>query len=281
MKRLFIILGALALTSITLQAANCGPCTRIGCKTLDCGSPGYYDNCDRLFEYDEFEDCCFDLSKWYLTARGTVTSNEDLKFFSSFMKMSVNQKIGGGLSVALGYKINDCFRAEFEALYHRNSIQCLNFSNLSSLITEPAGDKNANGAVQDAAIMGNLYYDYPIFDCMKLYVGAGAGLTYNRIRISTIQLSTGKVPFEQFFSDLAATFPAQASALNSVCPAKSRTYFAWNLMGGASYALGKCWTLEVGYRLFAKNKIKFNHQLFEKVKLPITHAVVAGLRYNF
>ena len=290
MKKLLITLGIAALTSITLQAANCGPsntdCSSCSWKNTDCGSPGFYDSCDKLIPYDDYSNCCFDLKNWYLAVRGTVTWNEDLKITSSdiFLRMRLNQKTGGGLSVALGYNINQCMRFEIEGLYHRNSVQCINLTNpcgSSLLIAEPTGDKSVNGAIQDAALMGNFFYDYTICPCTQLFVGAGAGITFNRMRISTINTSTGKVTFEQFFANMAGTFPGQATELNSVCPSKCHTYFAWNIMGGLSYELSPCWVIEVGYRLFAKNKIKFNQQLFCKSKIPITHAVVAGLRYKF
>lgn len=258
MKKRLLVLSILALTSLNLYA-NCGYGN--GCGPIPCDTP-----------------CCYP-SSWYVATRGAVTWRRDVNFnTTSGVNLSTDFKEGGSASFALGYNFQCiCMRLELEALYQRNSMKSVTFSNFPTGSAEFNTTMSTNGAVQDFALMANLYYDFNFCSCLKFYVGGGIGIDWNRIRLSTLTLPNqlGVSSLQDFNLIVGNPFPGIKSSKHS-------TYFAWNAMAGLTYTLTPCWYLDLGYRLFSTTKLKFNGDSgFSKSNIPLVHRAEAGLRYNF
>lgn len=130
-----------------------------------------------------------------------------------------------------------------------------------------ADSKGIDAYTRDFAIMANLYYDIPVCDCFSVYLGAGAGVSFNEIAIADKIIDTaGKV----------------TSSDHSFTTVKN-TLFAWQVMTGVAYDLSEDWTLTLGYRLFATAKPKYQTgtETIKAKKMPLSHNFEIGLRYKF
>lgn len=290
MKKQILTLSVIALLTASIHANcdynSCGPCAPAPCAVAPCVAP--------------CQPCCMP-SCWYWAARGALTWHNDLKFNSRLHNMGnlrLDYKVGGSASLALGYYFTclPCFRIELEALYQRNSLKSATFNNLGINLAPSNGTHPANGANSDFALMANLFYDYDLGCCFKVYLGAGLGVSRTRIRFSTLTMPPnanlnpsdfGPISTHTFAlvgSEVlaAAGFTEDAAILANIVAATNHTYFAWNVMGGLTYALSPCWNLDLGYRLFAKTKLKINQQAgYNKPNIPLISRLELGLRYNF
>lgn len=251
MKKRLLILSILALTSLSLKA-NCGK-ANCACDPCLCPSP-----CAT--------PCCYP-SSWYFATRGAVTWRNDIDFtVRNTGHISTDLKTGGAVSAALGYNFQCiCMRFELETLYQRNSFKSFTLTSPDPLLAPFVGTYGVHGALQDLALMANLYYDFNLCSCLKFYLGAGVGIDWNRVSFSkTIVVTTPGIN------------PLELDA------AKNKAYFAWNAMAGFSYPMTPCWYLDLGYRIWGTNKIKLNLDPGStKSNVPLVQRVEAGFRYMF
>lgn len=281
MKNAILILSLLMLSSLCLRANYVDGNFGVPCAVEPCCPP----------------------SCWYFATHGAVVWQNHLTFETKSAVHLNNAsekfeyKVGGSGSVAIGMNLSPCWRFEVEGLYQRNSMKSVALSGVPILdLPVPFGavDLNrsypANGSISDFALMGNLFYDFNLGCCFKIYLGAGLGVAFNHIRFTTITFpfvgSIGVVSTQDFANAIADVlaiegFSEAAAIMRNIKSSSSHTYFAWNVMGGLSYELTPCWILDLGYRLFVKTKIKFNEDAFGKSNIPLTHRAEIGLRYLF
>lgn len=237
---------------------------------------------------------------WYLATRGALTWHNTGKIHGPLGSGVTRFDVGGSASVAIGYNL-PCWnlRIEGEGLYQRNSVKTVALNGLDPAFFDglaTVGNCVANGASTDFALMANLFYDYCLTQCVKLYVGAGLGVSFNRLRVSTdnqpvpmpgATVPIGVISLSQVGKNIAQVYnaigqPQLAALASTLHETDTNTVFAWNIMAGFTYALNPCWNLDLGYRLFVTSKLSYNRQAgFGKTNTPIVNRAEIGLRYAF
>lgn len=259
MKKHFLALSILALASLNLHA-SCGsnnsynnsynnPCTYSPCAAVCAATP-----------------CCYP-SAWYVSTKGALTWRNHLDFDLPLGgTLSTHLKTGGGANIAMGYNFQCvCMRFEGELLYQRNSFKSFTLTTPDPLLAPFVGTFGVHGAIQDLALMANLYYDFCLLS-MKFYLGAGIGADFNRIS----------------FSKTIVVLTTPTISVLELDASQNKTYFAWNAMAGFSYPLTECWFLDLGYRIWGTNKIKLNLNPGNlKSNIPLVQRAEFGFRYNF
>lgn len=218
--------------------------------------------------------------RWYIAGTGALVFKNENEFLDQKKNGGeYKQKLGWGTSVAIGRTMG-CWRAELEAAYRRNKLKDFALIedgvNLSKSADATLKKKSTDAAAgllkgdaytRDLALMANLYYDIPVCNCFSIYLGAGAGVSFNEFAVKEqFTDATGKVTYSDHQFDSI-----------------KNTLFAWQVMTGVAYDLTPNWTLTLGYRLFATTKPKFqNENMTVKArKIPLSHSVELGLRYKF
>lgn len=144
---------------------------------------------------------------------------------------------GAGIAGSLGYRFG-IFRTELEAAFR---------SNTTDELRQPGGPTlSVDGTVASAAIMANVFVDFPLTRTVRPYLGGGAG--FARVAIDG----------DDFEDDSDGVFAHQAAA-------------------GLSVRLTPLISLFGGYRYFATSDPTL---LGDEVEYT-THNVEAGLRFDF
>lgn len=190
----------------------------------------------------------------YISATGALAFRNDKETFLDSTKTGneFKNKMGGGASLAIGQTLG-CWRAELEGLFITSKTK--DFTDFFNG-TETGVNQSLKGHMRNYAIMANLYYDLPVYQCLSFYLGGGIGASFNQIKM-------GKI--------------TDKNAL-----------FAWQLLAGVTYDINNRWAITAGYRLFATTKPKMtifdNQNKLKKVscsKMPIINSFEIGLRYKF
>ncbi len=179
----------------------------------------------------------------YISGTGSVAWHNDWSITDGILTESLSHKIGGGGSIAIGLIMNQ-WRLEVEGLIRHNSLDSAKIEVFDITYHQ----EKVTGYTQDKAIMLNAFYDIPVQECVSIYLGAGLGATFQKIK---------------FFNETATD-----------------TGIAWQLMAGISYDVSECVTLFTGYRLFGTPA----HSTIKGVELknhPLTHSVDFGVRFKF
>lgn len=199
--------------------------------------------------------------RWYIAGTGAlVFKNKNKAFVDANNGMENKYKLGWGTSVAVGRTI-DCWRAEVELAYRRNKVKDYN-------VVEN-GTKNpvkAGAYSRDIAIMANVYYDLPVCNCLSVYIGAGAGVSFNEFAVEQDVGQGGNVSYS-----------------HRLYASQKNTLFAWQVMTGVAYDLSENWAITLGYRLFAtmKPKYQLDNKVVKAKKIPFSNNIELGLRYKF
>jgi opacity protein-like surface antigen len=116
-------------------------------------------------------------------------------------------------------------------------------------------------------MMFNAYKDFGNFGGFTPYVGAGAGLAYNRL---------GDISF------------TETTTRHNKIIGNDQLAFAWSLMAGVGFQLSDRAVLDVGYRYLDMGKVDSqtiddarNHNPRVRFDDLIAHEVKVGIRYNF
>lgn len=160
---------------------------------------------------------------------------------------SEKQKNGFGGAVAIGYII-DCWRLEIEGSHRHN------------------GSKYEIGLKSNTSLMGNIYFDMPVTDLISFYLGAGAGVSSVNAKAIKYEVKDSKL----------VKFKKKHGHFDTV--------FAWQAMGGISYAISDNVDLVTGYRLFSTSRptvARFNGRKAKLSNIPLIHSIDLGLRFKF
>jgi opacity protein-like surface antigen len=148
---------------------------------------------------------------------------------------------GFGLDVALGYKF-PMFRLEGEAAYYANDLNGY---------SDRDGSGEADGDVKHLSGMINAYFDFDNASVITPYVGAGLG-------VAKVDLSDTTFTWDD-----------------------SDTVYAYQFMGGASFALTPQLGIVAEYRYFGTQDPEFDHD-DGSIKAEIeSHNLMVGLRMQF
>ncbi|MFW2368954.1 MAG: outer membrane protein [Desulforhopalus sp.] len=171
-----------------------------------------------------------------------MNSDVDLPFDTpGSLEMSYDTGFIGNLAV--GYDFSAPFRLELEYLLQNNDIERYPFGRLS--VTGPVALGSVDLTTQ--AFMINGYYDIDTESPWTPFVGLGAG-----------------------WGNLDLDGPEHS-------PAGSDNVFAYQLMGGVSYALNEEWSVDVQYRHLGTSDATIDDADFNMN----SNDLILGIRYNF
>lgn len=168
-------------------------------------------------------------------------------------------KAGGRGSLFVGYQWNQ-FRAEVEGAFREHAID-KQITRVPGISSEPITDLNIDYYARSFSGMFNAYYDVSLRDNISAYIGGGVGVAYYELKTEALS---------------KPSYPAIK---------REDTVFAWQVMGGLSYAVTEMVDLFCGYRFFAITKPDSHVVNFAGTpvsvdwdKFPYAHEVEAGVR---
>jgi opacity protein-like surface antigen len=171
---------------------------------------------------------------------------------------------GSGLGAAVGYRYRD-FRFDAEYSYFRNDFNELSFFVPGTTTVAPnQPERSPDAFVNGRAIMFNLYYDIPISQRFRPYIGGGIGF------------------YEAFINDLS---PPGFGGF--VANGKSPNRFAFQLRAGISYAITPNFDIFTGYRYFKGERFEYTIENSGTPPLVLrpnglkSNSWEIGLRYTF
>jgi opacity protein-like surface antigen len=170
---------------------------------------------------------------WYVSLFGGASWLEDVKTDYEFIgdtgsyHVDIGTDVGFIIGGAAGTHLTDDLRVEVEVAYSENDVDRLHYSRDSD---GNSGNYDGHGQFGILTFMANLWYDVPLSDDFKPYVGGGAG-------VAIVDGEAGydadvNVPdgFDTIFDD-------------------SKVAFAFQLGAGLRWQAWENVTLDVGYRL--------------------------------
>lgn len=183
----------------------------------------------------------------------TVRSSPSPIWPSGFANAETTYKTGWVVDGALGWAISD-FRVEINGSYSDNGHDKFHFG----VIESPAP-----GGIQIVGGMANAYWDVPLHDRFKPYLGGGIGMAYMTFENNTSRLGSG------YYVD------------------DNDTELAGNVMAGLGYAITDHVVLSFGYRFYMARDGTFRTKPLpqfplSQLKVSIQrHDLTLGVRYGF
>lgn len=129
--------------------------------------------------------------------------------------------------------------------------------------TNAAVPSKTDGDLNSQTIMANAYWDIVTWNGLTPFIGAGLGVAINSTDTDGTVIATGvKKNYDQ-----------------------TRTYFAWSIGAGVSYALDANWSATLGYRYMDLGKAGFGDSNPADAEITskdvYTHEAMLGIRYQF
>jgi opacity protein-like surface antigen len=183
----------------------------------------------------------------------------------------------------MGYKINDWFRTDLVLDYRSPvqagvtgpSVRCITAVDSQGNVTgTDICTSHLNSAFHRWDLLANGYIDLATWQGFTPYVGAGAGISWARIKQSVTWTQTNGLPYvvstNGFFFDLDRSLGTQ-------------TYrFAWALMAGLSVAVAEHVQLDAGYRFLNLGTVSGISAVTgaQTTQRVIANEIRGGLRYT-
>lgn len=233
LSKLFFLL--LSTAAAFPASANCGSiCDNI---YLIAGVGGSFSRC---------ADICTDSNFW-----DPATEGYDSKLGRSEM-----------YNIGLGYDFCPMFRGTVEASFRPSFKYCKFQTGIDNGQINFLGDKTRYFNLSNASLMFN-GYAYggglsPYLDwnlgcnfCAQPYIGAGVGVSYNRMKnFHSVTTTAVQSLDETVFTIGSAMLPNTARS------------FSWQFIGGLEVARASLCSLDIGYRYFDGGKIRSNNWIF-------------------
>jgi outer membrane immunogenic protein len=129
--------------------------------------------------------------------------------------------------------------------------------------TNAATPSKTDADLNSQTLMANAYWDVATWNGFTPFVGGGLGIAINSTDTDGTVLATGvKKNYDQ-----------------------TRTYFAWSIGVGVSYALDSNWSATLGYRFIDLGKAGFGDSNPAEAEITAkdvyTHEALFGIRYQF
>lgn len=198
-------------------------------------------------------------ASWYVSLFGGATWLDDVDVSYDYNgnpnDAELDSKTGFIVGGAIGtHLFTDDLRVEIEAAYSENKLKQIDFDG-------PGGQYDISGKFGILTFMGNLWYDIPLSDEIKPYLGGGAGVAI--------------VDGDFHYSG------DDADAFNS-----TEVAFAFQLGAGLRWAVTDNITLDVGYRFRGIDGPTFDGGDFvgsDKYDTDwfYSHNVIAGVSFGF
>ncbi|QLP97327.1 MAG: porin family protein [Rhodoblastus sp.] len=217
-------------------------------------------------------------SGWYLRGDMNVSDYklDPLMRLPGVVDGGGKRRTGFGGDLGMGYQFNDTFRADATiglgaAVKQKlsTSYGCINTSTgIHNLCTE-----TATTTISRYPMLANAYIDLGAVGGLRPYVGAGAG----------VALIREKWDRKAKFEDGSPMQYSNAPAIYGLSPntgSKTRTNFAFALMGGVAYDLADGVTLDIGYRYLDMGQVKVPNAGSNVGGKLREHQARIGLRYR-
>ncbi len=165
---------------------------------------------------------------WYVSLFGGASWLEDVKTsytfdgFDAAYSADVETDTGFIIGGAAGTHLTEDLRVELEVAYSENDVDRINYTNESNDET----GYDANGKFGILTFMANLWYDLPLSEELKPYVGGGAGIAVVDADVGY----DGNPDYDPIFDNSEVAFAFQVGA-----------GFRWQVWENVA--------LDVGYRL--------------------------------
>ena len=206
-------------------------------------------------------------ASWYVSLFGGVSWLEKVKTDYQFDGNTLNYEantdtdIGFIVGGAAGTHLTDDLRVELEVAYSENKGDSIDFTNGGGAQTEYDGYSKFG----ILTFMANIWYDVPLSEELKPYIGGGAG----------VAIIDANVGYDDF-PDFDPIFD------------ESRVAFAFQVGAGLRWQGWENVTLDVGYRLRGIDGPNFESEV---TQIPRTsdfdadwiwsHNVIAGVSFGF
>jgi opacity protein-like surface antigen len=175
---------------------------------------------------------------WYVSLFGGVSWLEDVKTDYEFIgydgsyHADIETDTGFIVGGAVGTHFTEDLRLELEVAYSENDVDKIGYSN-----DDVHGNYDAHGQFGILTIMANLWYDLPLSEELKPYIGGGAG-----VAIVDADVSYDDSPgYDPIFDDSPVVFAFQVGA-----------GLRWQVLENV--------TLDVGYRLRGMDGPRFDSE---------------------
>ncbi|MBF0293884.1 MAG: porin family protein [Magnetococcales bacterium] len=144
---------------------------------------------------------------------------------------------------AIGLVLQKSLRLELEGSHRRFTTR---LAKLNS-----GTEYKVNGHVEHKALLANLYYDFPLTESLRFYLGGGAGMSLIDTKIDTITTGSTIIAFSSQERDSG---------------------FAYQLGSGFSFNFTERFATDFGYRFLV------THNNDDSLSI---HEITAGLRYGY
>lgn len=190
-----------------------------------------------------------DFSGWYLrgdvgvgiTSLGKMSSTlAPGTFAPDYRYDQANLTDAASIGIGVGYQFNNWFRADITGEYRttQDYSAATSYTNYipgggvtpicGDLVDNPRCSDFYHGTVQSSVFLANGYADLGTWYHVTPYIGAGAGMAYNRV---------GPI-YDNSIGNTGGGFSASSG----------KSDFAWALMAGLGYTVNPRLRLEIGYR---------------------------------
>ena len=115
---------------------------------------------------------------WYVSLFGgaswleDVDTEYDFTGFPGTYEADIETDVGFIVGGAIGTHLTEDLRAEFEVAYSENDVEEIHYTDAGG----SDGDYDAHGKFGILTFMANLWYDVPLSEELKPYIGGGAGI---------------------------------------------------------------------------------------------------------
>ena len=117
---------------------------------------------------------------------------QDMNFAeASTANLALDPKAGFAVHGAVGYRVNDVLRLEFDLGYGRNDLDGAFQQNVQAFVPcgeiagNPCLSPNVDGEARTLSGFAMAYYDLPVAGALRPYVGAGVGLLEADVDVGT------------------------------------------------------------------------------------------------
>ncbi len=194
---------------------------------------------------------------WYVGAKGGYVwdRNDKFNFYGTTNpSFQLNKDHGYAITGQVGYDFG-LIRVELDSGYSRNDIRSAGITNVSGPFIP--GSYPADGAVRVWSSLGDVLFD--VINTDRFTVSGGGGFGFVRVNQRNVSVSTGGPLINQ-----------------------SENNYAWQLIGGARFALTDRLDLTADYRYFQTADIEFQTIYGDDVKAKHkSHTALLGFAYNF
>jgi opacity protein-like surface antigen len=206
-------------------------------------------------------------AEWYVSLFGGVSWLDDVKTDYEFddtpgtYHADIDTDVGFIIGGAIGTHLTDDLRVEVEVAYSENDVDQIHYDSP----VDGSTNYDAHGKFGILTFMANFWYDVPLSEDLKPYIGGGAG----------VAIVDGDVGYDDF-EDYDPIFD------------NSEVAFAFQVGAGLRWQVWENVTLDVGYRLRGIDGPEFDSEVTDDpgtsdydADWMWSHNIIAGISFGF